>query len=318
MSEFFNNMMYGDGNKKDFTSADLPRTRAQVYKRLLRTQWGKLFAVNLWTALFCLPFFAWSILCVAYGSRFDLATVDGMQAYARFLITLRYPLTVVFGMVAFVGFAGAFYTVRNLCWGMPTATTRAFFRGVRSSWAQFLAIGFVASLLHCLFDFSLTVLDFANFATVQKVLLYALVVFAVLLLCGGLMFALNLCSTYKMSLLTAVKNSFLFAVKYVWKTLGALCVTVLPFVLAGLVGTIWMRLAVYAVLALFGLVHIAIVWHLFTNSVFDNHINRQSYPDFYRKGLAPVGTLGEVNRTGKAADNKDAGDTRPNDETEVR
>lgn len=86
MSEFFNKMMYGDGDKKDFSPKDLPRTRAQVYKRLIRTQWGKLLVANWWTLLFCLPLLAWNMLCLSYGARFDLTTADGTQAYIRFCL----------------------------------------------------------------------------------------------------------------------------------------------------------------------------------------------------------------------------------------
>ena len=157
-----------------------------------------------------------------------------------------------------------------------------------------------------LFDFALVALSFSVFDAVQKVLLYAFATFAVLLLCCGLVFLLNLCSTYKMSLFTAVKNSFLLAVKYFWKTLGVLCITVLPLVVLCIVGSVWMWLVVYLLLAVFGFVHTAEVWHLFTNSVFDNHINRQNYPDFYRKGLAPI----DVTGSGKSGDNgeKSSGD----------
>ena len=239
------------------------------------------------------------MLCLSYGARFDLTTVDGTQAYIRFLLTMCDPLSVCFGVVAFVGFAGIAYTVRNMSWGVPCATTRAFFKGVRSSWAQFAVTGLVTSLLCCLFDFALVALSFSVFDAVQKVLLYAFATFAVLLLCCGLVFMLNLCSTYKMSLFTAVKNSFLLAVKYFWKTLGVLCITVLPLVVLCIVGSVWMWLVVYLLLAVFGFVHTAEVWHLFTNSVFDNHINRQNYPDFYRKGLAPI----DVTGSGKSGDN---------------
>lgn len=288
MSEFFNKMMYGDGGKKDFSPNDLPRTRAQVYKRLLRTQWGKMLITNWWTLLFCVPILAWTLLCLSYGGRFDVTSVEGKQAYMRFLLTMRYPLSILFGGVAFVGFSGTVYTVRNLCWGMPVATTRTFFRGVKSSWLPFVATGLVASLLCCLFDFALTMLSFSAFDTLQKVLLYAVVTFAAVLLCCGIVFMLNLCSTYKMSPFTAVKNSFLLAIKYFLKTFGVLLITVLPLAVLCIIGSVWMYLVVYLVLAAFGFVHIATVWHLFTNSVFDNHINRQNYPDFYRKGLAPT------------------------------
>lgn len=293
MSVFFNQMMYGDGDKKDFSSKDLPRTRAQVYKRLLRTQWGKLLVANWWTLLFCLPLLAWNMLCLSYGAGFDITSAEGKQAYMKFLLTLSYPLTVCFGVVAFVGFAGIAYIVRNMSCGVPVATTRTFFKGVKLSCAQFAAIGLVTSLVYCLFGFALIALSFSAFDAVQKVLLYAFATFAVVLLCCGLVFMLNLCSTYKMSLFTAVKNSFLFAVKYFWKTIGVLCITVLPLGILCVVGSVWMILVVYLLLAAFGFVHTAEMWHLFTNSVFDNHINRQSYPDFYRKGLAPIdGTNG--------------------------
>lgn len=287
MSEFFKKMMYGDGNKKDFSPSDYPKTRPQVYKRLVAKQLGKLLCANLWTLLFCLPFLAWNILCLSYGSTFDGATAEGKQAYLRFLVTVRYPLCVVFGVVCFVGFSGLTQTVRKLCWGLPVRTTREYFRGVKNGGVQFAVVGLVASVLYCLFDLAFAVLQYSAFDAPQRILLYALASFAAILLCCGLMFLLNLCSTYRISLFVAVKNSFLLAIKYVWKTVGILCVTLLPVAVLSVLGNIWTELAAALVLGVFGFVHIAVVWHLFTNGIFDNHINKQNYREFYRMGLSP-------------------------------
>ncbi len=290
MSGFFRKLLYGDGSKKDFSAADLPRTRAQVYKRLIKTQSGRLLRANWWMLLFCLPFFAWNIVCLSYGSSFDVTTAEGQQQYTNFLLTIKYPFTMLGIVIAFLGFCGLIFLVRNMCWGLPTSVTRTYFRGIKSSWWQFLLIGLITSVIWCLFDYAFILLNFSSLATLQLILIYAVMVFAIVMLLGGLMFAVNLISTYKMSMFSVVKNSFLLSVKYFLKCLGILCITVLPIFLLEIFGIVLLNIIAYVLLALFGFVHIAIVWHLFTNSVFDNHINKKSYPDFYRKGLSPQKT----------------------------
>ena len=287
MSDFFKKIMYGDGGKKDFTVSDLPYTRKDVYKRLLRTQLNKLFLLNLWTLLFCLPFLCWSVLCLTYQSKFG-ETAEAKKQLVGFLVTVKYPLSIVFGAVSFIGFAGTAYVSRNLCWGMPTSVNRAFFRGVKLSVGQFIVLGIITSVAWCLFDFAFTALKFTDFDTWQLVFLYALLTFAIVLLCAGLMFAINLCSTYRISTLSAIKNSFLLAVKYFWKSIGALCVTVFPFIVLCGFNYLPLNLVAVFLLSIFGFVHVAVIWHLFTSFVFDYHINRENYPDFYRKGLAPI------------------------------
>ena len=104
-----------------------------------------------------------------------------------------------------------------------------------------------------------------------------------------------------------------------------LSITVLPLVVLCIVGSVWMWLVVYLLLAVFGFVHTAEVWHLFTNSVFDNHINRQNYPDFYRKGLAPIdvtgsgksGDIGEKSNDDRSGDSGNDGD-ETSEPTEVK
>ena len=288
MSGFFRKWLYGDGSKKDFSSADLPRTRAQVYKRLIKTQTGRLLRANWWMLLFCLPFLAWNLVCLSYGSSFDVTTAEGQQHYTNFLLTIKYPFTILGIAIAFLGFSGLIFLVRNMCWGLPASVTRTYFRGIKSSWWQFLVIGFLVSVIWCLFDYAFVLLNFSALTTLQLILIYAVMVFALVMLLCGLMFLVNLISTYKMSLLSAIKNSFLLSIKYFLKSLGILCITVLPVFLLEIFGIVLLNIIAYILLAAFGFVHVAIVWHLFTNSVFDNHINKKTYPDFYRKGLSPL------------------------------
>ena len=62
MANFFNSYFYGKSGKKDFTQADLPANRLQLFRDVLSVRRGNMVGLNLLYLLFWLPALFWTFL----------------------------------------------------------------------------------------------------------------------------------------------------------------------------------------------------------------------------------------------------------------
>lgn len=62
LPNFFNSYFYGRSGKKDFTTADLPANRLQLFRDVLRVRRGSMIGVNFLYLLIWLPAVAWTFL----------------------------------------------------------------------------------------------------------------------------------------------------------------------------------------------------------------------------------------------------------------
>ena len=63
-----NNYFYGKQGQGDFTVANLPQNRRQLFGDILKVRWSSLFGVNLLYLIIWIPAIAW-----CYGRLFPIA-----------------------------------------------------------------------------------------------------------------------------------------------------------------------------------------------------------------------------------------------------
>lgn len=99
--DFFQNYLYGNPKKGDFTEADLPENRIQLFKQVLSTRKGKMIGVNLLYLVTWLPAIAWTLINVMQINRAYYLTPDVFwPALPQILFSwllLLFPLTAVTG-----------------------------------------------------------------------------------------------------------------------------------------------------------------------------------------------------------------------------
>lgn len=278
--------LYGDRDKEDFSQKNLPATRKHLFFTLIRTRFLKLWTVNFLAAAFCIPLLAWHVLCESYISSFSAEGAEYLARYLQFAVFYRLPVRLVCVVPAFLGLSGVFYFIRQLCWGMPVSVTHTFFKGIRTHWKPFLALSFVYTLFSALFKMAfacLRVVGFGSFAIDMAVC--ALLIFAGVVCTSVLMFLTTLCTTYSMGFRRLVGTSVGLTAKYFFKTLGILLLSVLPFGLWFFIGFIYFDLIGCLLVVLVGIVYVVLLWVLYTMGIYDELINKNQYPDYYRKGL---------------------------------
>lgn len=289
MSDLSKKILFGDDDGKDFTNANLPKSRKKQFLYLLKTRFNKLFYINLLVLLFALPLMLWHTLCLTYSFSFGDITAENIGRYMSFIVYYKAIPNVFLTIVAFLGVAGGLHIIRLISWGEPISLIKTFFRGIKLSIRQFTIIGFIAGIVAAIYDFAFTMVSYtagdSPFVTGMSfcgLLLSAIIMFSISV------FLLTLCSTYNIKLTTALKNSIILFVKNIFGTLKTLCITILPIAIIFAVGNIYLDLIAQVVLGLFGFSYCIMKISLYTNEFYDEYINIKDYPEFYRKGLAPL------------------------------
>ena len=106
-----NNYFYGKQGQGDFTVANLPQNRRQLFRDVFRVRWSSLFGVNLLYLIFWIPAIAWCFLNVftlfsMLNGNPDMTQVQGL--YSMWLLILA-PCIAITGPFN----AGVTYVLRN-------------------------------------------------------------------------------------------------------------------------------------------------------------------------------------------------------------
>lgn len=293
MSDLSKKILFGDDDGKDFTNANLPKTRKKQFVYLLKTRLHKLFYINLLVFLFAIPLMLWHTLCLAYTFSFGEITAENIGQYISFLVYYKAIPNVFLTFIASLGIAGGLHIIRLISWGEPISLVKTFFRGIKLNIKQFSIIGFIAGIVAALYDFAFTMVSYAGGDSpfVVGMSFCGLIISAVIMFSIAV-FLLTLCSTYNIKLTTALKNSIILFVKNFFSTLKVICITILPVAIIFAIGNIYLDLIAQVILGLFGFSYCILKISLYTNEFYDEYINVKDYPEFYRKGLASFEELG--------------------------
>ena len=267
--------------KKDFTEADLPLTRTQMFFDCYKEQFSLIFRVG----LLCLLFFSPTMIIWLMHDGYLVDALNALPEQTTERIEAVYlSANMVFGLMEllaavlfFVLFAGIAQILRQLCWGEPVFFFEDFKKGIRENAGRFAVVGVVLSLFRYLLGLlSNSAYAFLSFS-----------IFALIFVPLGIWVLLQtLYSRLRWG--QVIKNAVFYLVRALPMTLLLLVGTVLPFLLVrSFVTLLIAKYLLLLLLALFYVVPVAMVWILYACQTFDICLNKQRYPHIYRKGLRP-------------------------------
>jgi uncharacterized membrane protein YesL len=290
-----NNYYYGKSGKGDYKRDDLPRNRWQLFWEMLRIRFSGLFRLNLMTAIAFIPLMYVMILLVnslfshlvgitealADPEQAELAAklvADSPQQIYNILfstLVLAIPAIAITGPVQ----AGMAYITRNWARDEHAFIWSDFKDAVKENWKQALAISAITGLvplimLVCWQFYGGMAQTNGMFFVVPQVLTMALGVIWMM----SLVFMYPMMVTYKMSLMTLIRNSLLLSIGRLPQTVGVRLVMLIPTAIAALVAfyTPYMMYAVMALAGYYVMLGNALarfVHASFTNATFDRYIN---------------------------------------------
>lgn len=260
----------------EFTEMDLPSTRRAVFYDCYRVQFSTIFKLGLRVLLMLIPMLLVMMLRDSYILSAYQQVVDPT---AEQLAAIGAAANTVFGtfdalaLVLFgTLFSGVTQVIRQLIWGEPLFFGDDFKRGLKSNAATY----FFVSLFFAAAQYVLN--QFYGSELWKGVLYFIFLPVGIWILLQSLY--------YKLTFREIISNGLIFFIKTAPMSLVLTFATVFPFfVVSNFVNLLLARYLLFAVLALFYIVPLSMVWMLYACSVFDKYVNKERYPSIYKKGL---------------------------------
>lgn len=279
----------GKDNLPDFTTDRLPGSRWAVFKDVFFNRLGAMAKISLLTFLFALPLVVWIIFMsivrnaegtmIPYSSNFGLgypivtdAVAQG-EVRAIYYTIQTFAVAVPLFMLAGLGFAGAFQTLKLLSWGEGVSVAGTFFRGIKQHWFSFLWIFLFVGLSVFMFMYGMTVYETPTYLSKGwRVAIMILVAIQFVMMLCLLMYLTTQNVTYKLGLIGLLKNSMLFTIALLPQNLFFLLLSATPIALilllpSAISALLWMLFIVL------GIAFTLLVWTVYTQWVYDKFVN---------------------------------------------
>ena len=132
MANFIRNYFYGKPGKRDFTEADLPENRLQLFLQVLDVRKGGMAELNLIYLLIWLPAIAWTFLNWAQLMVANVPTAAGLEQIAFTWLLILFPLIAITGAFN----AGLSHVLHLWARDEHCFTFADFKAGLKENWKQ--------------------------------------------------------------------------------------------------------------------------------------------------------------------------------------
>lgn len=263
----------------DYEQRERPRTRVAQFFDIFKHRFLELLKLSLLQAVFSLPllvtiFLFWLLLPNAHTNQ--AAMMVFLIQGASSLITLP---------IAFVGLTGSFYALKKLAYAEGEFASSSFFIGMKEEWKKGLLIGFIAGLsvgiaIVGAYFFIFSPYDIIPWVKGLGIAISVIELIVVLISCY---YSVAQVVVYENKLWPIIKNSVLMNLMKFPINLGLFILY--PGAFIALICIIPYTMYVGVGLMIFTSVFGHLVWMMNTMSAFDKYINKEQFPDYYRKGL---------------------------------
>ena len=279
-------------SKKDFEVYNLPKNRARQFFTIFRVEWKTLLLLNLLILLFFIPYFIVDVLrwvvCDSFWNAFvaSSSNPEGDYVIAKFYVDMSYSGIMLFIYpIISICLGGVFKIIQRCVYTEGVLFKEDFFIGIKKNYKQLIALSIIYGLFKVLLQFNISFCNLnpgnaaSIFEGVSIAIFYGIIVPIIFFTASNLV-------TYKMSIFTGFSNSFKMYIKKIH-----ICL-IFSLILYGityldLIPNIIVRIFVNAgIILLFSSLFI-LAWYLFSVSIFDEYINKDNYPEIYKKGLRP-------------------------------
>ena len=263
----------------DYEQRERPRTRVAQFFDIFKHRFLELLKLSLLQAVFSLPllvtiFLFWLLLPNAHTNQ--AAMMVFLIQGASSLITLP---------IAFVGLVGSFYALKKLAYAEGEFASSSFFIGMKEEWKKGLLIGLVAGLSAGIAIVGAYFFIFSPYDIISwvKGLGIAVSIIQLIVVYISCYYSIAQIVVYENKLWPIIKNSVIMNLMRFPINLGLFILY--PGVFIALICIIPYTMYVGVGLMMLTSVFGHLVWMMNTMSAFDKFINKEQFPDYYRKGL---------------------------------
>lgn len=264
---------------RDFTANDLPANRRALFWDCYREQFSLMIKLGLICMVAFLPFLAVTIL--KDGALYQLSqagealTAEEAEAALQTTKLLYGAAEVVATVLLFLGLSGCCGALRQVLWQEPVFLWEDWKAGVKGNARRFCAVAFLLALPMYVTGCYLS-------DTVGNLLRGALAV--TILPLGGWMLAQTV--YYDLRFGDSLKNAVVFYIK-AWPGSVALVLAALVplYLLQNAIAWLMVKYVAMLAVAILYVIALTMAAMAFAGGYFDAYINKEHYPQIYRKGL---------------------------------
>lgn len=279
--------------KEDFALSDLPDNRGKQFFDIFKNDWKTLFLSGLILFLFSIPFltlefFHWFTV-INLPIQLQNQGIDDVTIYSSLQLTeVLYELGLILcNLIIAIPLAGLARVLKRLVHGEGVLFKDDFFTGIKQNIWHFLLLMFIYSFLR--FASQFTYIYIKNIPIVSEIVVGVSTGILFILFVPIILFMFAQDAIYKMNIWTNFKNSYQLAIRSILVMLifsllifGTYFISYIPLIYVELI--VWGFIIIISPLYFLSL-------SLFTMSKFDRYINKDNYPEVYRKGLRPDGNI---------------------------
>lgn len=272
-------------SKRDFLENELPINRFKQFFDCIKIRYDLLIKIALLTLLFSLPLLATLFFKDAYIITLESSLSSGeidessFNEMYKMINRIAYLICIPCFVILFLGLAGSNRVIKQMAIGEGVFFRLDFFEGIKMNAKHYIIYSLIFSLLFYLSNM-------AYLLDINIVILKILpIVISVIVFLPIILYGLIQTQFYSSSLFKEIKNSFILFIKTFLFSILASIVTALPL-LFSLINLFFFKM-------LFMILYVIIVFpfvilgdFLYFYSQLDKYINKNKYPEFYKKGLA--------------------------------
>lgn len=282
-----NKLVFGEDNKKDFTSDMLPKSRKKQFFYLIKNNFARLFTLNIINLICFAPAICWYIISLFYVSnKLEGLSTEEVKASLLYFTNIQYlPLIPLF-IIGFVSVSATNFVLRKMMWDEVVVMKNDLKKGLHDSYLSFILIGFLFGFYLYLFHYCFNFLLLSAEGLGEIILAISILIIYLILLIA-LFYKINLASLYKLTFIQLIKNSLILTFKELFRNIAVLIISI------GIV-IVWLylplpqaifKLIPFFLLAFGGFTYIFLMFGELSMYSFDRYINKKHYFEFVYRGL---------------------------------
>lgn len=276
----------------DYQQSERPRTRLAQFFDIFRHNFVELIKLALLQTVFNMPLLATLV-------TFHLFVRNATSLNSLMTVFIITGFALLISMIStFTGLTGSFYCLKNICYAEGEFASSSFFVGLRDEWKKGLLTGFIVGI-----SFAATVIGSFFFYYYLGQINTSIAGFGIAILTIQAIIVLMI-AYYTISQVLIYENKYRHVLKNAFlMVLMRFHINLLLFIIhPGIVIALFLVVEMASnlvVLIIFTFLTIAVLlffisifhlmWTVHIVGAFDKFINKENYPEFYRKGLYKEG-----------------------------